>query len=211
MLLEVNGYPFLLDDRPTRIYLFRHGEVTTFERKTYNGQTDVGLTPRGISQLEDAAARLAGLPIEAVYTSDLERSRRGGEAIAKTCGVPLYEMPALREKNFGVWEGCTAEEIAGRYPEAWNAWLTDPMDSRPEGAETYREVGERVFWALERILKTHPGEEVAVVAHGGVNKMILAASLCQPPRALFRIEQKYGGLNIIDFYRKRVLVRLVNG
>lgn len=208
---QIDGYPFLPEERPTRIYLFRHGEVTTFERRTFNGQTDVGLTPRGSSQLEEAAARLASNPIRAVYTSDLQRSRLGGEAIAKACGAPLFQMPALREKRFGVWEGCAAEEISRRFPEGWAAWLTDPLESRPEGGESYRDVGERVFPALEEILRRHPGEEVAVVAHGGVNKLVLAAALCQPPHALFRIEQKYAALNVIDFYRRRILVRLVNG
>lgn len=204
-------FEFLPDDRPTRIYLLRHGEVATFERKSFNGQTDVGLTPRGIAQLEEIASRLAPHPIRAVYTSDLRRSVRGGEAIAKACGVPLFQTPALREKNFGVWEGRTAQEISLRDPEGWSTWLTRPDQSRPEGGETYREVAERATTALEFILKKHAGEEVAVVAHGGVNKVLLADALGQSPSALFRIEQKYAALNIVDYFKNKAVVKLVNG
>ncbi len=204
-------FPFLPEDRPTRIYLLRHGEVTTFERKTFNGQTDVGLTVRGISQLEAVASRLASSPIRAVYTSDLQRSVRGGEAIAKACGVSLFQIPGLREKNFGCWEGLAAQEISSRDPRGWSTWLSDPAESRPEGGETYREVGERSLAALESILKEHPGEEVAIVAHGGVNKVLLADALGQSPSGLFRIDQKYAALNIIDYFKNKVVVKLVNG
>jgi broad specificity phosphatase PhoE len=204
-------FEFLPEDRPTRVYLLRHGEVTTFERKTFNGQTDVGLTPRGISQLEEVAARLAFNPIRAVYTSDLQRSVQGGEAIAKACDVSLFQMPELREKRFGVWEGLNAQEIASRDPKGWSHWLSNPTESCPERGETYREVGERALAALSKILRNHAGEEVAIVAHGGVNKVLLADALGQSPTALFRIEQKYAALNIIDYFKNKAVVKLVNG
>jgi broad specificity phosphatase PhoE len=203
--------PFLPDDPPTRIYLLRHGEVATFERRSFNGWTDVGLTPRGVSQLEEVASRLSSKPIRAVYTSNLQRSVLGGEAIAKACGVPQLIRPELREKGFGVWEGLTADEASERYPEAWEKWVADPLDNRPESGESYREVSLRVLPAIKKIVEAHPGEEVVVVAHGGVNRVILADVLCQTGSAFFRIEQKYAALNIIDYFKDNVIVRLVNG
>ena len=203
--------PFLPEDRPTRIYLLRHGEVATFERRSFNGWSDVGLTPRGVSQLEDAASRLSSKPIRAVYTSDLQRSVLGGEAIAKACGVPQNILPELREKSFGVWEGLTAREASERYPEDWEKWVSDPFDNRPEKGESYREVGLRALPAVKKIVESHPGEEIVVVAHGGVNRVILAEVLCQTGSAFFRIEQKSAALNIIDYFEDNVIVRLVNG
>lgn len=204
-------FPKLLENRPTRVYLIRHGEVVTFEKKSFNGHRDVALTPRGILQLEGVAERLSDRPIRAVYTSDLQRSIRGGEAIAKVCSIPLFRMPALREKNFGVWEGCAAEEIADRDLKGWAEWMADPFDCRPEGGESYREVSKRAGSALKEILETHPGEEIAIVAHGGVNRVLLAEALDQPPSALFRIEQKYAALNIIDYLKNHISVKLING
>lgn len=201
----------LLEERPTRVYLLRHGEVVTFEKRSFNGHRDVALTPHGIMQLEEAAERLSDRPIRAVYTSDLQRSVRGGEAIAKARSVPLFKIPALREKNFGVWEGCTAEEIAERDLQGWAEWMADPFDCRPEGGESYREVSARAGLALKEILEKHPGEEIAIVAHGGVNRVLLAEALDQPPSALFRIEQKYAALNIIDYFKNHTSVKLVNG
>ncbi len=205
------GAPYLPENQPTRVYLIRHGEVVTFQKKSFNGHHDVALTPRGILQLEEVAGRLASQPIRAVYTSDLQRSIQGGEAIAKVCSAPLYQVPALREKNFGRWEQCTAQEVADLDPKGWAEWMTDPFDTRPERGETYREVLQRVGSAFKEILKKHPGEEIAVVAHGGVNRVVLADALDQSPSALFRIEQKYAALNIIDYFKNHISVKLING
>lgn len=189
----------------------RHGEVTTFERRSFNGWTDVALTPRGVSQMEAVAERLASNPIQAVYTSDLQRSVLGGEAIAKACSTPLFKIRELREKGFGVWEGLTAQEMSSRYPEDWAKWVADPATNRPEGGESYNEAARRVLPALEAILQKHPGEEIAIVAHGGVNRLILADAIGQPMSTLFRIEQKYACLNIIDYFKDNMIIKLVNG
>jgi len=204
-------FPKLSDDRPTRLYLIRHGEVVTFDQKSFNGQTDVALTPQGHAQLVAVAQQLVGEPIRAVYSSDLARSMRGGEAIARLLRIPLKSMPELREKHFGVWEGKSVEEVARLFPTAWAIWCADPSQSRPEGGESYEDVEKRVIPALESILERHAGEEIAIVAHGGVNRVILADALAMPRSALFRIEQRYAAINVIDYFRDRILVKRVNG
>jgi alpha-ribazole phosphatase len=201
----------LKDGGPTRLYLIRHGEVEASRQKRYNGHSDVKLTERGIAQLESLSGRLAGEPIRAVYSSDLYRSRTGAEAIARRFGLEVQTRADLREKHFGSWEGLTAEEVARAYPSEWKGWLADPSDCRPAGGESYKEIYPRVIGALEEILKGHRGEEVALVAHGGVNRLILAHVLNLDLSRLFRLEQKYAALNVIDFYSNTSIVKLVNG
>ncbi len=201
----------LFSDRPTRVYLLRHGEVVTHERKCFNGHTDVALTAHGVAQMEGVAKQLASEGLCAVYTSDLRRTLRGGEAIARACAVPQFTVAALREKHFGKWEGLTAREIALLHPKSWAEWMADPAESTPEGGESYREAHKRVIPALEDILSKHPGETIAIVAHSGVNRLILGDALGQPLSAIFRIEQKYAALNIIDYSKERILVKRVNG
>ncbi len=204
-------FPYLLPDRPTRVYLIRHGEVVTFDQQTFNGQTDVELTPKGIAQLDGVAQRLASEPIRAVYSSDLKRSLRGGESIAKALRIPSTKMPELREKHFGDWEGKSRDDVARLYPAAWAEWRADPSVSRPTQGETYSDVQKRVIPALESILARHAGQEVAIVAHGGVNRVILSDALAMPLSALFRIEQKYAAVNVIDYFKDRILVKQING
>jgi alpha-ribazole phosphatase len=204
-------FPALLSDRPTRVYLLRHGEVVTHERKCFNGHTDVALTARGISQMETVSQRLAGEAIRTVYTSDLQRAIQGGETLARVFSVSRFTAPALREKNFGKWEGLAAREVAQLYPKSWAEWMADPAESIPEGGESYREAHKRVIPALGDLLAKHPGEQIAIVAHSGVNRLILGDALGQPLSAIFRIEQKYAALNVIDYFKDRILVKGVNG
>ena len=196
----------------TRIYLIRHGEVVGAGAKRYHGHHDVDLSPEGLSQMERLAKKLRSKPILAIYCSDLTRTMKGAEILARTRRLPVYSRRALREKGFGRWEGLTYQEVALRFPEAWKAWLEDPAGSRPPGGETFLEVYRRVLAELSLILKNHQGQEVVILAHGGVNRVILCHALGLELKHVFRIEQKYAALNIIDFFNNGVAcVQLMNG
>lgn len=196
----------------TRIYLIRHGEVVGAGPKRYNGHRDVDLSQNGVVQMEQMAQRLTDFPIAAIYCSDLMRTAKGAKILAKANSLPVYIRPSLREKSFGAWEGLTYEEASARFPQEWKAWLVDPAGSRPPGGETFREVEQRVLQELSLILKEHPGQEVAILAHGGTNRVILCHALGLDLKHIFRIEQKYAALNIIDFFENGVaIVQLMNG
>jgi alpha-ribazole phosphatase/probable phosphoglycerate mutase len=196
----------------TRIYLIRHGEVVNVGPKQYTGHRDVDLSANGLSQMEQMAKRLADCPIVAVYCSDLVRTTKGAEILARSKGIPIYPRQSLREKNFGAWEGLTYEEVAARFPRDWEVWLADPAGSRPLGGETIREVEQRVLQELSLILKKHWGEEVVILSHGGPNRVILCHALGLDLKHIFRIEQKYAALNIIDFFENDMAtVQLMNG
>ncbi|MEK6679369.1 MAG: histidine phosphatase family protein, partial [Nitrospirota bacterium] len=64
---------------------------------------------------------------------------------------------------------------------------------------------------LTNIVKDHKGEEILIVAHGGVNRTILCRALGLDLKYLFRIEQRYGALNIIEYYDDIAIVNLMNG
>ncbi len=195
----------------TRVYLLRHGEIETYDRRVFNGKRDVPLTPRGIQQLEEIAKRLSSEGIRSVYTSTLQRSMRGGEAIARASSVPCVHLDGLCEKNYGAWEGLTATEVEMRYPTQWAEYRSHPEQSRPEGGESHKDVLARVLETLHAILGKHAGETIAIVAHGGVNKLVLGEALGAPLVAFPRIEQKYAALNVIDYYEEGAIVRLMNG
>jgi alpha-ribazole phosphatase len=185
---------------PTRLYLIRHGEVVKARPNTYHGHKDVDVTETGVAQLERVAERLASAPLRAVYSSTLRRSRQGAAQVAKPHGLDVTSLPDFREKHFGAWEGLTYDEVAERYPEDWARWLVDPPSVRPEGGESYAEMQARVLIALSDVMASHPGETIALVAHGGVNRAILCHALGLDLTYVFRIEQDYGATNIIDFF-----------
>jgi len=194
----------------TRIHLIRHGEVEGSTR--YNGQRDVALTPRGVEQYHELKPRLDPDSISACYTSDLSRTVYGGKILGSYLGIEPVKVPEFRELNCGAWQGLTAAEVQETRPEEWAARMADLLHFRAPGGESLGELAARVLPALSAIVERHRGEEVLVVAHGGVNRVILLDALGAPLSSMFSIEQRYCCLNIIDYYADgNRVVNLVNG
>lgn len=195
----------------TRLFLARHGEVVGHSEFRFNGHTDVDITEEGERQMERLGEFLLSLDIDAIYSSDLKRARRGAEIISRITGVDCKVIPSLRELNLGRWEGLTIEEVKGLYPDEADFRFGDLATCRIKGGENIIDLKERVIPVLERIIQDHRGKKVLIVAHGGVNRVILAHAMGLPLENLFRIEQDYGALNVIDFFDDIPVVKLVNG
>lgn len=149
--------------------------------------------------------------LAAVYTSNLSRAMKSAEIIARPYKLKPIQMKELRERSFGIWEGMSFTEIKERYPEEFSAWAGNPLKYSPVEGESTVEVEKRVMKAVNRILKKHKGDEIAIVSHGGVSRIILCNILGIPLENIFRIEQDYAAVNIIEFWNKYPVVKLING
>jgi broad specificity phosphatase PhoE len=136
---------------------------------------------------------------------------RSAEIIAEPHGLHPIQVPGLRERNFGIWEGLTFTEIKEKYPLEFEAWADNPLKYNPIGGESTLDMGPRVTRAMENIVESHPGEEIAVIAHGGVNRIALCQIMGIPLENIFRIEQDYGAVNIVEFWDRYPVVKLLNG
>ena len=152
-----------------------------------------------------------GQGLSAVYSSTLARAFQSAEIIARPHRLLPVRIGDLRERSFGIWEGMSFAEIREKYPEEFGAWAVNPLAFSPMGGETTIEVRDRVIGALDAILRDNAGRNVAVVAHGGVNRIILCHILGIPLENIFRIEQDYAALNIIEFWEKYPVLKLMNG
>ncbi len=187
-------------DRKTRMLLLRHGEVANIKEWIYNGHNDVDLSEDGVKQYETIAERLKDVPIKAVYSSDLLRASRGGEMIAAKHGLSVIKCSELRELHYGIWEGQTVSHIRKTYAEEVKQRYADIANYRVEGGETLVELAARVLPKIEALLMAHLGETILVVAHGGVNRIILLDILNSSLQNFYSLQQSFGGLNIIDYY-----------
>jgi alpha-ribazole phosphatase len=149
--------------------------------------------------------------LSAVYCSDLGRAVRSAEIIAAPFRLPPVIMPGLRERSFGVWEGMTFNEIKERFPLEFGLWAENPLKYSPPDGENTSDVRDRAIDAFNAIMKRHDGDYVALVAHGGINRIILCHVLGVPLEHIFRIEQDYAAVNIIEFWEKYPVVKLLNG
>ena len=196
----------------TRLYLIRHGQVQGFEQRRYNGHADVALTDLGVEQYHLLKDRLADSHISACYSSDLTRCKIGANIICEQFGIEPVHRSELRELNIGIWESLTWQEIQSRRPNEWQARLNDLVNYRVPEGENLLDVEARAMPVVREMLERHRGQELLLVGHGGLNRIILLNAIGAPLINMFNIEQNYGCLNIIDYYADgRATVKLLNG
>ncbi|MBW1722601.1 MAG: histidine phosphatase family protein [Deltaproteobacteria bacterium] len=199
-------------NKHSRLYLVRHGQVEGYDRNPVYGHTDVGITQVGKLQMESLSERLRLADIGVIYSSDLKRSVIGAQIIARYHDVPHHIVPELREMYFGTWEGMTLEEIHERFTHELRKRKKNIVDFKPPGGgESFSELSGRVSPCFREILEKHQGENILLVGHGGVNRIILCEAMGLDFSRLFSLRQDYGCLNVIDFFPDTTVVRLMNG
>jgi broad specificity phosphatase PhoE len=181
----------------TLIYLLRHGDVGLGEPRRFIGHLDLPLSPLGERQGAAQGRRLREARLAAVVASDLARARRTGELIAAPLGLPLTVLPALREMSMGRWEGLTAAEISAREPAAFAAWADRPGAWPFPGGESLGDLASRAWPAFEALVAAHSDEAIAVVAHGGTNRVLVCRALGLPLDRVRGLGQDYGALTVL--------------
>jgi alpha-ribazole phosphatase/probable phosphoglycerate mutase len=153
----------------SEILFIRHAE--TDMAGTFCGHSDPGLNQRGLRQIEVLLGELAHEAIQAIYSSDLRRARATAEAIARPRGLEVATTSALREIDFGQWEGLTWSEIELRDPSYAAQWFAEfPALPAPSG-ELFANFEERALIAVEKILHRAEGT-TAIVSHSGVMRVV---------------------------------------
>ena len=153
----------------TRLLAIRHGETAWNVDTRIQGHLDIPLNERGRWQAERLArARAARDPIDAIYSSDLQRAHDTARAIADATGAPLLTHAGLRERGFGLFEGKTYVEIEQTWPQESQRWRQRDPQWAPQGGESLLQVRERITRTLHELAARHPGQQIVLVAHGGV-------------------------------------------
>lgn len=175
------------DDSVLDLYLVRHGQTAWNLEKRLQGATDNVLNETGRRQATELAPRLAGVKFSHIYSSGLKRAQETAAAFAGN--TPVTALPALNERSFGKFEGIFEDErSAALYAEFGRrgSVLTDALD----GGESLQSQADRVKTAVREITARHRSGSIAIVAHGGVNPLVLAALLDIPvSEAVARIKQ----------------------
>lgn len=153
----------------TRIVAVRHGETAWNVDARIQGQLDVGLNDTGRWQARRVGWALAQEPIRVVYSSDLLRAHDTARCISEKAGVPVVPHQGLRERHFGMFEGKTFDEIHRQWPDHHDNWRRRiPEWQPPEGGESLLQLRARVQQTVHELAARHAGEQIVVVAHGGV-------------------------------------------
>ena len=176
----------------TRILAIRHGETAWNVDTRIQGQLNIGLNDTGLWQAQQVGKALADEPIVAIYSSDLDRAFTTAESIAQsnhslhqTSGQTYTVLPhtGLRERHFGHFEGMTWAEIEEQCPTDAKLWRSRDPHWAPQGGESLVVLNERITQCVRDIASQHLGEQIVLVAHGGVLDVLYRLATGQDPQA----------------------------
>jgi phosphoserine phosphatase len=161
----------------TEIVVVRHGETELNTQGVFRGRFDVPLNERGREQANAAGRALAGVPLDAVYSSPLARAMDTARAIALPHGLDPFPDEAFNNIDLGAWQGVPKDDVEREYPELWTVWKDDPDTLRIPRGETLAGVRLRAFTRAEELVSVHEGRRFAVVTHRSVAKLLAGALL----------------------------------
>ena len=146
----------------------------------------------------------------AIYASPRLRARESANIIAEKHSLSVETEEDFAEIDFGDFEGLLYEEVKERYPEIYEKWMFSPTTVEFPNGESFAVMQKRVLQAANRLRLAHDGEAFAVVSHGGANRIVLADELKINSADIFRLEQSFAAVNVIDFYNEFPVVRVLN-
>ncbi|MES2887705.1 MAG: histidine phosphatase family protein [Pseudomonadota bacterium] len=157
-----------MSERSTRVVAIRHGETAWNVEGRIQGHLDVPLNAEGRWQAAQLAQALVPEGIDVVYTSDLRRALETAEAVVAVGGQPLVTDVGLRERDFGEFQGQTFREVEQQLPAQAERWRLRDPEFEPGGGESLNTFYARCLSTATRLACAHPGQTIALVAHGGV-------------------------------------------
>jgi broad specificity phosphatase PhoE len=181
-----------------KIYIARHGETTWNEEGRIQGRSDPGLSPKGYVQSLGLRHHLKDRPLSAIYASTRQRSILTAEPLANHLGLPIQSQPELDEIAFGILEGKLLHHFDEELKSEWERFRDDRFIYRIPGAENYADVADRIKPFMERLLRDHKEEEVLVVGHRVVNRLLIGMLMGYPLEKVPNIEQTNDMLYLVQ-------------
>lgn len=188
------------------IYLMRHGDIRPMQggapqnagEKRYIGQTDIPLNERGRARAKQWRDDLLNVNFDRIICSDLSRTRETATIISGRRTIPVEELSAFREIHMGQWDGQLMSAIKTRFFDEWRKRGETIASFRPPGGESFMDLLERSLPAFFEIAPFRH-ENVLIVAHAGVNRVLLCHFSGIPLDYIFTIKQDYSCLNLLSF------------
>lgn len=169
------------------LYLIRHTRPAIAPGICY-GQLDINVTDSFAAEANAVADWLP--PVDLILTSPLLRTRRLAEHLSQAQRCELRTDECLMEKHFGAWEGQAWDDIARRDIDAW---VANVMNYAPAGGESAQQLLHRVQILLREVAQL-PQRHIAIVAHGGSIRSLLALTAAVPLADTLHWQIDYGAV-----------------
>lgn len=193
----------------TRFLLIRHATTNAVGKKLSGRTAGVHLNAEGQTQAIKLAEQLAGMPINAVYSSPLERAVETAEPIAKMHHLETIICNDFLEIDFGEWTNASFETLQNEHQ--FHLFNSFRSITRIPGGEMMLEAQTRMIAGLQRLCTQHPNETVAVVSHSDLIKAAIAYYAGIPLDLFQRIEISPASVSIVEVYAETARIMLMNG
>lgn len=188
------------------LILVRHGESEGNMRRIMQGQLDMPLTEAGREQARLVAARIASMPVAAVYSSPLARAFETAQTIAVQHAVVVEAVDELQEGGWGEAQGLTWAEVTTR----WNVGSGRPLHEVIPGAETPESLRSRAANAVDGLLDRHASDVAVCVSHAGTLAQVIAHLLGMPVGNLPRLRTGNTAVTVVEGSSEDAVISLLN-
>lgn len=194
----------------TRLLLIRHAEVEARYQRVFGGRIDMDLSPRGHTQAAALAECLRHRPLDAIYASPMKRVQQTLAPLLNN-GMPApIVLDDLREVDFGDWTGLSWDDVRERFHVSAFEWLSKLSCGGIANAECCEDFRFRVEPCVSEIIQAHPAQEVAIVCHGGVIRMILSVLLGMPLTNMAAFQIEYASITQVALLPHTAELQLLN-
>ena len=197
-------------EKPTRLHLVRHGEVDEAYHEVFGGRIDMELSPLGHEQAKCLAQFLSGRTFDRIYLSPMIRVQQTAKPLLNVLGREAQVVDDLREVDFGVWTGHKWHEIQEKFGLDAEDWLVHLENGDVAEAESMDGCRSRIRGSLGQMMNEGAGQDVLVLCHGGVIRMLLSLLLDEPFSKMDRFEVDFASLTVIEHRSSRVEIKLHN-
>jgi len=177
-----------------KIYLVRHGRIDYGKERCYIGSTDLPLSKEGKNQARKLKEYFSNIEFEKIYVSPLKRCVETSEIIVEGRRINTICIDAFKEIHLGEWEKKSFEYIKTAFPQQYKD-RGEHMDTFvTPGGESFYQLQQRVLPTFNHILSSN-NENLVIITHAGVNRVILSYLLEFPLKEVMRLKQPYSCVN----------------
>jgi len=186
-----------------QIYLIRHGKIEWNQEKAYIGQIELSLSKEGIEQAEKLQKYFSKTPLDKAYTSPLKRCQDTLDIILAGRTIPKTIVGAFKEINMGDWEGKPFSEIKRTDSDAYEKRGAEIDRFTPPNGESFLDLQQRVMPAFNKIIQEEAAENIIILGHSGVNRVILTTIFGLNLKDILKLSLPYGSVKKIYYDQEK--------
>jgi broad specificity phosphatase PhoE len=190
------------------LVLIRHGETDWNREGRVMGWSPVPLNSAGRMQIEQLAARLKGIRMEALYSSPVQRTVESAAILGAALNLSPVRDDRWIETKITGWEGKLWSELEGH--PIRERYYAAPTETRLPDGEMFAEVRERVVAATDALIAQHREGMIAIVSHADPIRAVIGHYLGLEMSASHNFRIDHGTLSILEIDKGIGALRLLN-